>query len=114
MSSKNIDDYVQPPSYNEIQISDDSLIEKLRTRIRSDLNQINGVYDAQIKEAEQIKGQKLHKLELEYQETIRVINSLRNKDISNYNNKAEKHINDLILSMHNVPLQLSWWKKMFG
>ena len=59
-------EYVQPPSYNDsysdspIQKSENnSLISKLRVRIEKDLNQINGVYNNQITEAEKQKQKRL-------------------------------------------------------
>ena len=110
------EDYVQPPTYRDSQGSDDPLIKKLRLRIQQDLNQINGVYDSQIEEAEEVKKKKVMKLEAEYNDSIGLINKQRNNDISIYNEKAEKHIDNLISTMHNCqqkPLE-SWWSRFFG
>lgn len=110
------EDYVKPPSYTDSQGSDDPLISKLRTRIQQDLNQINGVYDSQIADTEERKKKEFLKLELEYKEKIAAINKQRSRDISTYNEKAEKNIDNLITTMHNSPQQiaLSWWDRLFG
>ena len=115
------DDYIQPPTYKDSQGSDNPLIMKLRLRIQQDLNQINGVYDTRISEAEEIKKKQLQKLEEEYNNTITVINKQRMNDILLYNEKAENHIDNLISNMHNnnnnnsqKPMILLWWEKFFG
>lgn len=109
------EEYVKPPSYKDSQGSDNPLITKLRTRIQQDLNQINGVYDIRITEAEEEKTKKMIKLDLEYKEVIETINKQRANDINTYNEKAERHIDNLISTMHNSPQQmvLSWWDKLF-
>lgn len=113
------EEYVKPPSYIDSQVSKDlsdiPLISKLRVRIQKDLNQINGVYDIQIAEVEEKKQKLMQKLELESKANIESINNQRIKDISIYNEKAEKHIDNLISSMHNSPQKItfSWWEKLF-
>jgi len=120
MSKIVYEDYVIPPSYVERQDSgdnqDDYLISKLKGRIQQDLNQINGVYDTQITEAVEKKKKLVQKLEVEYVDIIDRINKNRTQDISKYNEKAEKHIDNLISTMHNSPqtVVVSWLGKIFG
>ena len=110
------EDYVKPPPYTDSQGSSDPLITKLCMRIQQDLNQINGVYDSQISDAEERKKKEFLQLELKYKDDIAFINKQRAKDVSMYNQKAEKHIDNLISTMHNSPqkMVLSWWEKVFG
>lgn len=101
------DDCVQP---------DDLLITKLRLRIEQDLKQINGVYDVKIAEAEEINRKLCLKIQAEHNGVIELINKQRNNDISLYNEKAEKNIDNLISTMHSCqekPVE-SWWSKIFG
>jgi hypothetical protein len=110
---KSYEDYVQPPG-NFLEQSDNSLISKLRLRIEKDLNQINGVYDNQILEAEQEKLNTTKQIELEYKTSTIYINKQRKKDIEKYHEKAEKHIDNIISNMNNSPQQnISWWKNIF-
>ena len=110
------DDYIKPPQYQykDIQGSEeDPLIKKLKLRIQQDLNQINGVYDSQISEAEEIKKKRFLKIESEYNDVISSINKQRKNDISIYNEKAEKHIDNLISNMNNIPLKImTWWERI--
>jgi hypothetical protein len=110
------EDYVKPPSYIDSQGSDNILITKLSTRIQKHLNQINGVYDCRITDADEKKKKMILKIEQGYNEVINTINKQRNKDISNYNDKAEHHIDTLISTMHNSheTIVLGWWEKLFG
>ena len=109
------DDYVQPPSYKDSEGSDDSLIKKLQLRIQQDLNQINGVYDSQIAEAEENKKKNVMKIESAYNDAVELINKQRKNDIFIYNEKAEKHIDNLISTIHNSQKSVeSWWSRIFG
>ena len=110
------EDYVKPPSYTDSHGYDDPLISKLRTRIQQDLNQINGVYDSQISDAEERKRKEFLQIELKYKDDIAMINRKREKDVAMYNEKAEKNIDNLITIMHNSPqkMVLSWWEHIFG
>lgn len=110
------EDYVQPPSYTDSHGSDNPLIGKLRLRIQQDLNQINGVYDTRITDAEEKKRKRMLEVDKEYQEVTKTINKQRVHDISVYNDKAERHIDNLISTMHNSPQQIvkGWWEKWFG
>ena len=113
------EEYVKPPSYTYSQgsdaLPDDPLFSKLRGRIQQDLNQIYGVYDTQIAEAVEKKQKLMKKIELEIKENIESINKQRIKDISLYNEKAEKHVDNLISTMHNSPQKIvvAWWEKIF-
>jgi hypothetical protein len=110
------EDYVKPPPYADNQESNDPLITKLRLRIQQDLNQIHGVYDSQILDIDEKKNKLLLQLELKYKDDIASINKNRTDDVSFYNEKAIKHIDNLITTMHNSPQknELSWWEKLFG
>jgi hypothetical protein len=110
------EEYVVPPSYTDSQGSDDPLIAKLRTRVHQDLNQINGVYDIRITDAEEKKRNMIEKLEKEYTNIISSINNQRNKDINAYKEKAEHYIDDLISNMNNSPQQIviGWWDKLIN
>lgn len=111
------EEYVQPPSYKDSAGSDDDpLIAKLRLRIQQDLNQINGVYDSRIKDAEERKRKRLLEAEAEFVDVTKLINKQRSEDISVYNEKAERHIDSLISTMNNSPQQMvmGWWEKLFG
>ena len=117
------EEYVKPPSYTESNgtggKSDDPLITKLRTRIQKDLNQINGVYDSRIKESEEKKKKMMLLIDQEHKDIVATINKQRTKDIETYNETAERHIDNLISTMHNSPqtIVLGWWdniSKMMG
>lgn len=111
------EEYVQPPSYIDSNGSDnDPLITKLRLRIQQDLNQINGVYDNKITDAEQNKRKRILEIEKEYQDVTKTINKQRCNDICIYNENAERHIDNLISNIHNSPQQIvkGWWDKLFG
>lgn len=108
--------HVQPIVYEDSQGSKDQLITKFQLRIQKDLNQINGVYDSQIAEAEEVKKKHIMKLEAEYKNAVEMINNKRNNDILVYNEKAVNIIDNLITSMNNYekkPIE-SWWSKIFG
>ena len=118
---KGYEEYVQPPSYVDAHVDvkcpgDDQLITKLRLRIQQDLNQINGVYDNQISESEQIMRSHEKKSEDAHQDRIVTINNQRYNDIAAYNREAERQIDNLISSMHNSPQKIvqSWWSTIFG
>lgn len=110
------EDYVQPPSYTEKEISDDDpLISKIKFRIQQDLNQINGVYDSKILEHEQNKSKKIKQIDLEYRSMVENINKKRKEDIDKYNENAEYHINTLISSMNsNNKKPQKWWEWVFN
>ena len=111
------EDYVKPPKYKDgDDVVDDPLISKLRVRIQHDLNQINGVYDIRIKEAEEMKQQDLKKVEIDYGEIMSNINKERVKDIGIYNDRAECHIDNLITTMHNSPQKrgYNWLYRLFN
>lgn len=114
------EDFVKPPSYEEsdsqVNKTDDPLITKLRTRIQQDLTQINGVYDCRINESEEKKKKMMVLIEQEHTDIVAMINKKREKDINTYNEKAERHIDNLISTMHNSPqtIVLCWWDKLFG
>mgnify|MGYP000365385017 FL=1 len=107
------DEYVQPPSYVENASYNDELISKLKLKIQQDLNQINGVYNSQISDAEEKKRNMIEKVELEYTNTVDAINKQRMSDISSYNSQAERNIENLML---NSPQQIiaGWWERLFG
>ena len=114
---KGYEEYVQPPSYIDAQSPrEDQLISKLRLRIQQDLNQINGVYDTQISESEQIMRLHIKKSEDAHQDRVNNINNQRSNDIATYNREAERQIDNLISSMHNSPQKIvhSWWSTIFG
>ena len=111
------EDYVKPPQYKDIQSFDEEpLIKKLKLRIQQDLNQINGVYDTQIVEADEIRKKRIIKIESEYNDVVVLINKQRKNDMSIYNEKAEKHIDNLISNMNDIPQKnvMTWWEKIFG
>lgn len=114
---KGYEEYVQPPSYVDSECpGEDQLITKLRLRIQQDLNQIHGVYDTQVSESEKKMKYMVKKSEDEHNERVASINNQRANDIAAYNREAEKHINNLISSMHNSPQKMvqSWWSMIFG
>lgn len=109
------EEYVQPPQYEvDEKDSDNPLIQKLKTRIQQDLNQINGVYDIQIEEASQQKVKAVEKLEKQFEQYVNDIDRQRKEEIEKYNQKAEQKINGLISNM-NIPEKRnkSWWDYLF-
>ena len=86
------EDYIKPPQYQHKDIQgseEDPLIKKLKLRIQQDLNQINGVYDSQISEAEEIKKKRFLKIESEYNDIISSINKQRKNAKNNKNFLSE-------------------------
>lgn len=113
---KGYEDYIQPPSYVDTDVPKESqLITKLSLRIQQDLNQIHGVYDTHILESSVKMEKMIKRFEDEHKERVSDINNQRVNDIAIYNRKAEKHIDNLISSMHNSPQKLvrSWWDTIF-
>lgn len=74
------------------------------------------MYDSQISELEERKKKEFLQLELKYKDNIALINKQRTKDVSLYNEKAEKHIDNLITTMHNSSqkIVLGWWDRLFN
>lgn len=106
MKDNQIDDYeeyVQPPSYIDSKLDETSepLINKLRSRINKDINQINGVYDTQISDLERQMNSAIERIKEQYTKKIVEINLERKKDIEKYNSKAEYRIENLIISIEN-------------
>jgi hypothetical protein len=114
------EDYIIPPSYKvsqetqdsdvnkELNHTDNPLFTKFCSRIQKDLNQINGVYDNRIVDAEENKRNEIKKLVKEYYVVVNKINKQRSREISMYNEKAESHIDGLI----STSSALCWWEKL--
>jgi len=114
---KDYEDYIQPPSYVESTIIyDDQLINKLKSTIQKDINQINGVYDSQILDSTQQLEDMIKNAKEDHNKRVSSINNQRDIDKEIYNKKAEKQIDSLINTMHNSPQKLSksWWEILFG
>lgn len=114
---KDYEDYIQPPSYADSPIIDeDQLINKIKLTIQKDINQINGVYDAQILDSTQQMEEVIKKAKEDHNNRVLSINNQRDIDKAVYNKKAEKQIDSLINTMHNSPQKLSksWWEILFG
>ena len=113
---KDCEDYIQPPSYStSLIIDEEQLISKLKSTIQKDLNQINGVHDAQILDSTNQMDEMI-KTEKEYHDNrVLSINNQRNIDKSAYSKKAEKQIDNLINTIHNSPQKISksWWETLF-
>jgi len=98
------EDYIKPPCYTDSStISSDPLVKKLQIRIQKDIHQINGVYDEKISEEEDKKKRSIAEIEKEFEETVGLINQKRKDEISEYNGKAEKYIDNLINNMNTPP-----------
>jgi hypothetical protein len=90
-------DYIELPVSNRNNLNiTDPLVSKLKKKIESDIIQLNGIYDMEIKTAEKELEIEIKYIRDRYSEMISNINKRRAKEREEYTKRAEKQIENLL------------------
>lgn len=112
---KDIEGYVTPPPYDENTKNNCPLIAKLEKRIQQDINQIKGVYQTMISDAERWKIESISDINEEHDKKVEKLTKQMEAEIEKYNSNATKHIDNLINEMNKPEEKPNWaWNYFIG